>query len=206
MSKGNSKPHILKFSCNCINALEDPWSYVSSSGSLSSETRQIIMNKIYKEPQTVTQLAKEIGLSQPAIYKHVAELLNEGLIKEVEVPENERAFKREKYYSPNFPVVLKSDLDILEPVLTRIVEEAAEVIKRNKDRLKAGFSRTSLPKRRWTFEDLTFFLYKKITDLIREKFEKEGFFPEIPLRNEEKWVFWAEEVEVEKNLNQEVLF
>jgi len=201
MSKRNGETHILKFSCSCINSIEDPWSYVSRSGSLSSETRQIIINKIYKEPKTVTQLAKEIGLSQPAIYKHVADLLNEGLIKEVEVPESGRAFKREKYYSPSFPVVLKSDLETLEPILTKIIGEVAKIIKTNKDRLKTNFDRTSLPKRRWTFEDLTFFLYKKITDLIREKFEREGFFPEIPVRNGEKWVFWAEEVDVEKNVN-----
>jgi DNA-binding transcriptional ArsR family regulator len=192
---------ILKFSCSCINSLDDPWSYVSRSGSLSSETRQIIINKIYKEPKTVTQLAKEIGLSQPAIHKHVVELLNEGLIKEVEVPESDRAFKREKYYSPTFPVILKSDLSILEPILREIVDEVAEVIKKNEDRLKGGFDRTSLPKRQWTFEDLTFFLYRKITDLTREKFEREGFFPEIPVRNGEKWIFWAEEVDVEENIN-----
>ena len=192
---------ILKFSCSCINSFEDPWSYVSKSGSLSSETRQIMMNKIYKEPKTVTQLSKEIGLSQPAIHKHVAELLSEGLIREVEVPESERAFKREKYYSPTFPVVLKSDLGILEPILTEIVEEVSEIIKKHKDRLKTVFDRTSLPKRHWSFEDLTFFLYKKITDLTREKFEREGFFPGIPMRNGEKWVFWAEEVDVEENTN-----
>ena len=200
MGKGKGETHILKFSCNCINSLEDPWSYVSKSGILSSETRQIIMNKIYREPKTVTQLAKEIGLSQPAIHKHIAELLNEGLIKEVKVPESERVFKREKYYSPNFPVVLRSDLDVLEPILRIIIEEAARIIKKNENRLKTSFKRTSLPKRQWAFEDLTFFLYKKITDLTREKFEREGFFPQIPLRNGEKWVFWAEEVNIEENI------
>lgn len=199
MGKENGEAYILKYSCSCINSSEDPWSYVSRSGSLSSETRQIIINKIYKEPKTVTQLAKEIGLSQPAIHKHVAELLKEGLIKEVEVPENERAFKREKYYAPNFPVVLKSDLDIFEPILTRIVEEIAEIIERKRDQLKIGFNKTSLPKRKWTFEDLTFFLYKKITDMTREKFEREGFFPKVPLRNGEKWIFWAEEVDVARS-------
>jgi DNA-binding transcriptional ArsR family regulator len=197
MIREKSEPHILKFSCNCINSTEDPWSYVSQSGSLSSETRQIIMNKIYKEPKTVTQLAKEIGLSQPAIHKHVNGLLKEGLVKEVEVPESERAFKREKYYAPNFPVILRSDLDILEPTLGIIVEEVARIIMENENRLKRVFNKTSLSKNRWTFEDLTFFLYRKITDLTREKFEREGFFPEIPVRNGQKWVFWTEEVNLE---------
>ena len=181
--------------------MDDPWSYVSKSGSLSSETRQIIINKIYKDPKTVTQLAKEIGLSQPAIHKHVAELLKEGLIREVEVPISERVFKREKYYSPTFPVVSKSDLGVLGPILMEIVEEVSEVVKKNEGRLKSLFDKTGLPKRQWAFEDLTFFLYKKITDLTREKFEREGFFPEIPVRNEEKWVFWAEEVDVAENTN-----
>jgi len=194
MGKEDDGPHILRFSCNCINSLEDPWSYISNSGSLSSETRQIIMNKIYKKPKTITQLAKEIGLSQPAIYKHVADLLREGLLREVEVPRSERAFKREKYYSPNFPIVLKLDLEALKPTLVRIVEEVAEIIKQNRERLKMDFARTSLSGGRYSFEDLTFFLYKKITDMTRERFEREGFFPEIPVRNTGKWVFWAEEV------------
>jgi len=198
MLKENGETHILKFSCNCINSIEDPWSYVSQSGVLSSETRQIIINRIYKEPKTVTQLAKEIGLSQPAIHKHVVELLKESLIKEVEVPESERAFKREKYYAPDFPVVLKSDLDVLEPILTVVVREVARIVKKNENRLKTAFNKTSLPQKQWTFEDLTFFLYRKITDLTREKFEQEGFFPEIPVRNGEKWVFWTEEVNLEE--------
>ena len=201
MTEEKHESSILKFSCSCINSLDDPWSYVSKSGSLSSETRQIIINKIYKEPKTVTRLAKEIGLSQPAIHKHVAELLKEGLIREVEVPIDERVFKREKYYSPTFPVVSKSDLGVLGPILMEIVEEVSEVVKKNEGRLKTVFDKTSLPKRQWAFEDLTFFLYKKITDLTREKFEREGFFPEIPVRNEEKWVFWAEEVDVAENTN-----
>jgi len=198
MGKEKGRPRILKFSCNCINSIEDPWSYVSQSGVLSSETRQIVINKIYKEPKTVTQLAKEIGLSQPAIHKHVVELLKESLIKEVEVPESERAFKREKYYAPNFPVILKSDMDILEPILRIIVKEVVRIIKENENRLEIGFNKTSLPKKQWAFEDLTFFLYRKITDLTREKFEQEGFFPEIPVRNGEKWVFWTEEVNLEE--------
>jgi DNA-binding Lrp family transcriptional regulator len=198
MLKEKGEMHILKFSCNCINSIEDPWSYVSQSGVLSSESRQIIINKIYKEPRTVTQLAKEIGLSQPAIHKHVVELLKESLIKEVEVPESERAFKREKYYAPNFPVVLKSDLDILEPVLGIVVKEVARIVRKNENRLKRCFDKTSLPGKQWVFEDLTFFLYRKITDLTREKFEREGFFPKIPVRNGERWVFWTEEVNLKE--------
>jgi len=201
MPEEKHEPHILRYSCNCISSdsVDDPWSYISRAGSLSSETRQIVINKIYKEPKTVTQLAKEIGLSQPAIHKHVAELSKEGLIKEAEVPTSEKEFKREKYYSPTFPVILKSDLHALEPILTEIVEQVSKTIKKNKPQLKTAFDKTSLPKRQWTFEDLTFFLYKKITDLTREKLEQEGLFPEIPLRNEEKWVFWAEEIDVTEN-------
>jgi len=201
MGKNNNEGRILKYSCNCINSVDDPWSYISRAGSLSSETRQIIINKTYKEPKTVTQLAKEIGLSQPAIHKHVVDLLREGLIKEAEILESKRVFKREKYYAPTFPVVLTSDLNIPEPILTKITEEIAEIIKKARNQLKISFDKTSLPKRKWVFEDLTFFLYKKIMDLTREKFEQQGFFPEIPLKNGEKWVFWAEEVDVEDNVN-----
>jgi len=56
---------ILQFACDCVSSLHgilrDPWSYVSRNGLISSETKEIIINKAYRQPKTVTQLAKEIG-------------------------------------------------------------------------------------------------------------------------------------------------
>ena len=77
---------ILQFACDCVSHLHttirDPWSYVSRAGLISNETKEIILNKTYREPKTVTQLAKEIGLSQPAIHKHVQELLANDMLRE----------------------------------------------------------------------------------------------------------------------------
>jgi len=39
MGKEKDEVYVLKYSCSCINFSEDPWSYVSRPGSLSSETR-----------------------------------------------------------------------------------------------------------------------------------------------------------------------
>ncbi|MFQ6042360.1 MAG: hypothetical protein ACE5PV_16000, partial [Candidatus Poribacteria bacterium] len=50
---------ILQFACDCVSRLHqtmrDPWSYVSRTGLISSETKEIILNKTYRQPKTVTQ-------------------------------------------------------------------------------------------------------------------------------------------------------
>jgi DNA-binding MarR family transcriptional regulator len=84
---------ILQFACDCVSFLHDtirdPWSYVRRAGFISSETKEIILNKTFRQPKTVTQLAKEIGLSQPAVYKHVKELLASDMMREARLPDAE---------------------------------------------------------------------------------------------------------------------
>ena len=91
---------ILLFACDCVShlhgAIRDPWSYVSRAGLISSETKEIILNKTYRQPKTVTQLAKEIGLSQPAIHKHVGELLASDMMREAYLPDEEKSYRVEK--------------------------------------------------------------------------------------------------------------
>ncbi len=193
---------ILQFACDCVSHLHqpirDPWSYVSRAGLISTETKEIILNKTYREPKTVTQLAKEIGLSQPAIYKHVQELLASDLMREAHLPDSEKTYRVEKYYEPNFPILLEEDVAQLEPVCQKIAQRIAEVYWEHRDELHEAFTGCSLEKRGYALEDILDYLYSKIRRMGRKVLDDQGFFPELPAhRDGSRWVYWAEEIEIE---------
>jgi hypothetical protein len=198
---GQSTGRILQFACDCVShlhhAIRDPWSYVSRAGLISSESKEIILNKTYRQPKTVTQLAKEIGLSQPAVYKHVKELLASDMMREAQLPEAEKTYRVEKYYEPNFPVLLQEDVAQLEPACRVVAQRIAEVYWEHRDELQQAFSGCSLEKQGYTLDDILDFLYSKIRRLGREILDEQGFFPELPThRDGSRWVYWAEEVEI----------
>jgi len=83
----------------------DPWSHVSRAGPISCET-------------------KEIGLSQPATCKHAREPVTGDPLREVDVPNEQKSYRIDKYYEPSFPVRLHEDVAQLEPACRQIVEEA----------------------------------------------------------------------------------
>jgi DNA-binding transcriptional ArsR family regulator len=199
---------ILQFACDCVSHLRqpirDPWSYVSRAGLISSETKEIILNKTYREPKTVTQLAKEIGLSQPAIYKHVKELLASDMMREAHLPDAEKSYRVEKYYEPNFPVLLKGDVAQMEPVCRKVAESIAEIYWQHQDELREAFAGSSLEQRGYALEDILDYLYSKIRRLGREILDQQGFFPPLPAhRDGSRWVYWAEEEELEQPGDQE---
>jgi DNA-binding transcriptional ArsR family regulator len=199
---------ILQFACDCVShlhgAIRDPWSYVSRAGLISSETKEIILNKTYRQPKTVTQLAKEIGLSQPAIYKHVQELLASDMLRESDLPDAEKAYRVEKYYEPNFPVLLQEDVDQLEPACRKVAQRIAEIYWEHRDELQEAFVGCSLESRGYALEHILDFLYSKIRRLGRRILDEQGYFPELPThRDGSRWVYWAEEVEIEERRGQD---
>jgi predicted ArsR family transcriptional regulator len=157
---------ILQFACDCVSHLHDvvrdPWSHVSRAGLISNETKEIILNKTYRRPKTVTQLAKEIGLSQPAIHKHVKELLASDMLRPASLDDEQKAYRVEQYYEPNFPVLLMEDLAQLEPVCRQVGNRIAEIYWEYRDELRKAFSGTSLEQRGYVLEDILDFLYSKI--------------------------------------------
>jgi DNA-binding Lrp family transcriptional regulator len=195
---------ILQFACDCVSHLHDiirdPWSHVSRAGLISNETKEIILNKTYRKPKTVTQLAREIGLSQPAIHKHVKELLASDMLRSVSLDNEKKAYRVEQYYEPNFPVLLMEDLAQLEPVCRRVAERIAGIYWEHREELQKAFSGTSLEKRGYTLEDILDFLYSKIRRMGREILNEQGFFPELPEHKDgSRWVYWAEEIENTKD-------
>ncbi len=204
--EGTSR-QMLQFACDCVSRLHDtirdPWSYVSRAGLISSETKELILNKTYRRPKTVTQLAKEIGLSQPAIYKHVQELLASDMLREADLPDEKKTYRVEKYYKPSFPVLLKEDIVQLDPACRKVAQSIAEIYWEHREELKEAFDGSSLASRGYALEDILDFLYSKIRRLGREILDEQGFFPELPThRDGSRWVYWAEEIEIDGSVDE----
>ncbi len=193
---------ILQFACDCVSKLHDatrdPWSHVSRAGLISSETKEIILNKTYRQPKTVTQLAKEIGLSQPAIHKHVKELLASDMLRAASMLDSEKTYRVELYYEPNFPVLLSEDLNQLEPICDKIANQIAGLFWQQNEALKDSFKGSSLEKNGYKVEDILDFLYSKIRRQGRNILSDQGFFPDLPVRKDgSRWIYWAEEIDNE---------
>ena len=106
--------HRLRFACACASAVpsgEDPWVAIVNQRKLNDGTKELILNAIYRQPRTITQLAELLGISAPAVHRHVVDMLADELIHEVDVAAPQRSRGSERYYRPNFPVVLAADRD-----------------------------------------------------------------------------------------------
>ncbi len=51
---------------------------------LASESRIKLLKKLEERRMTVTELAKELGMSKPAILRHMNKLIEAGLVKKLE--------------------------------------------------------------------------------------------------------------------------
>src|SRR5215212_6943379 len=146
---GDGAP-ALRFACACTSAApvaEDPWVAISQQRKLNDGTKELILNALYRRPRTVAQLAQRLDLSPPAVHRHVGELLASELIREAEAPEDRRRSALERYYQPNFPVVLTADHAPLQPVLEELADGIAALFRDAQAPLAAAFARTSLAAR-----------------------------------------------------------
>ena len=189
--------HRLRFACACASAVpvaEDPWVAVVNQRKLNDGTKELILNAIYRQPRTITQLAELLGISAPAVHRHVGEMLASELIAEVDVTAPERSRGSERYYGPNFPVLLASDQATLQSVLEDLAADIAAAFRRRQNALPNAFARTSLPARGESFEALLHYIYATATRLARERLEAVDQLPPWPEHADgSRWVWWAEE-------------
>lgn len=187
---------VLRFACDCTSAApvaEDPWVAISQQHKLNDGTKELILNALYRRPQTTARLAQLLGLSPPTVHRHVTELLTSELIREVPAPEGGRS-ALERYYQPNFPVVLAADRAALQPVLDDLADAFAAAFRAQRSALADAFSQTNLPARGESFEALLHYLYATATRLARTRLEAEGSLPPWPEHADgSRWVWWAEE-------------
>src|SRR5215207_3446626 len=193
---GDGAP-ALRFACACTSAApvaEDPWVAISQQRKLNDGTKERILNALYRRPRTVAQLAQQLDLSPPAVHRHVGELLTSELIREVDASEHGRRSALERYYQPNFPVVLAADRAALQPVLDELAQGIAALFRTEQAALAQAFTRTSLPDRGESFAALRQYLYATATSMARERLEADGDLPPWPEHDDgSRWVWWAEE-------------
>jgi DNA-binding transcriptional ArsR family regulator len=188
---------VLRFACACVSAApvsEDPWVAISQQHKLNNGTKELILNALYRQPRTTAQLAQVLGLSAPAVHRHVAELLASELIREVAAPEDGRRSALERYYLPNFPVVLAIDQAAFQPALDALADAFSEAFRDRMGPLAEAFQRTSLPAREQPFEKLLHYFFAAAARMARAKLEVTGDLPAWPEHDDgSRWVWWAEE-------------
>jgi DNA-binding transcriptional ArsR family regulator len=173
---------------------QDPWVAIVQQRKLNNGTKELILNALYRQPRTTAQLAQVLGLSAPAVHRHVAELLASELIREVEPPEDGRRSALERYYRPNFPVVLAADRAALQPVLDELADAFVATFRDGQAPLEEAFRRTSLPAREERFETMLHYLFAAATRTARARLEAAGDLPPWPEHDDgSRWIWWAEE-------------
>ena len=189
--------HRLRFACACASAVPiaaDPWVAVVNQRKLNDGTKELILNAIYRQPRTITQLAELLGISAPAVHRHVVDLLADELIREVDLAAPHRSRAIERYYRPNFPVLLSSDQATLQPAIEDLAADIAAAFHRRQEALADAFAHTSLPAREEQAEMLLHYLYATATRLARARLEADGALPPWPEHADgSRWIWWAEE-------------
>jgi DNA-binding transcriptional ArsR family regulator len=201
MTDGSSslfdEDHRLRFACGCASAVPipaDPWVAIVNQRKLHDGTKELILNAIYRQPRTITQIAELLGISAPAVHRHVVDLLADELIHEVDLAVPERSRGSERYYRVNFPVVLAADRAALQPVLEDLAADISAAFQGRQEALASAFAQTSLPARGEPVEMLLHFLYATATRLARARLEADGVLPSWPERADgSRWIWWAEE-------------
>jgi DNA-binding transcriptional ArsR family regulator len=189
--------HRLRFACACATAVpvaEDPWVAIVNQRKLNNGTKERILNAIYRQPRTITQLSELLGISAPAVHRHISDMLGDELIQEVDLAAPERSRGSERYYRPSFPIVLATDRATMQPILEDLAADIVSAFQRWQEPLGNVFAQTSLSARGEEFETLLHYLYATATRLARARLEADGGLPEWPEHADgSRWIWWAEE-------------
>lgn len=188
----------LWFACECVSAKEegysDPWAAIAQNKLLMDGTKEEIINLVAKEPRTIAQLAKELGISKPSVHAHINDMVESELLRESE--EWEKRHPTERYYEPNFPVVGRDERAEFQTICEEMAERVASLFEKKQTQLKRAFERTELAERGWEFTDLSQYLYATVQRRARSLLEERGVLPKKERHsNGARWLFWAEEPE-----------
>lgn len=192
----------LRFPCECVSAREenysDPWAGVAKNKLMVDGTKEQILNLVAQEPKTISQLAKELKIAPPSVYKHINEMLASELLRDS--VEWEKQHPKERYYEPSFPIVRADDRAEFEKICQEASQQVAKIFEKARPRFEQAFGKTTLAKQGWEFADLTQYLYVCIQRGARKLLEERGTLsPAEKHRNGVEWVFWAEESSADAN-------
>jgi len=194
--------HDLLFPCECVSArtdnYSDPWAPIARNRLLSDGTKEEIVNLVADTPRTISQLAKELGLSAPSIHKHINEMLSSELLRDS--IEWEKVHPKERYYEPNFPVIRASECEAMEDVCREISDSLAELFENAKPSFERAFQASGLAEKGWSFDDLSQCAFARIQRAARRTLEERGAIrPPGEHRSGVAWSFWAEKLEPDLN-------
>ena len=79
-----------------------PWAEVTKNKLLPNGTKEEILNLLGYEPNTITQIAGQLGLSAPSVHTPITEMARSKLLREP--VDWEKTHPTEKDYEPNSPV------------------------------------------------------------------------------------------------------
>ena len=186
----------LRFPCECVSSrpggYSDPWAGIARNKLLPNGTKEEILNILAQGPNTITQIAEELGLSAPSVHTHVSDMLRSELLREA--VEWEKTHPAERYYEPNFPVIKDDEAVELWKLCDSLSVMVAELFKKHRRKLEKAFRNTPLSDGEWNFTDIAQFVFATVQRRAREQLEDDGMLvPAKQHRNGVDWVFWAEE-------------
>lgn len=184
----------LKFPCDCISSVptcEEPWARVAKDGMFKDGTKEMILNNLSATPQTIAQLAKNMNLAQPTIYKHITELLRHKLIRKDEVAD--KNYVVERYYRLNFPVVSKEDEKKYESEIQDAATQVLDLLRNAMPAMKEKFEDTEAAKDGWKFEEFAQFLFHSIQRKVRNDLEQEKILARELNGADLDFIVWASE-------------
>jgi hypothetical protein len=188
----------LLFPCECVSAqagYSDPWAAIAQNGLLKDGTKERVLNCVFRQPKTIARIAKELGLSQPAIHTHVTDMLRSELLRES--AGSRKKHPAENYYEPNFPVIAAADRAAFENMCRVMAEQIAKTFEMKHAEMKALVEKAKVTEQGWTFSDVADFFYTSAYRGARKLLEHRGLVPTRKKRkNGAAWIFWGEEPNV----------
>jgi predicted ArsR family transcriptional regulator len=162
---------------SCLLSVSDPRG--------DQATKELVLSQLVRGPQTVAQLAAELGLTPPGVHRHVRDLLRLGLLAESPSPSGGR--RHERYYTNAFPTVSRQDRERMMPVVSALARELIETYNRHDGPLRAAFQSTELAQG-WDFKDLSLCILDEAEKMFRAELVRQGKLPET-----DDLVVWGQE-------------
>jgi len=195
----------LRFPCECVSSkpggYSDPWAEITKNKLLLNGTKEEILNVLARGPNTITQLAEELGLSTPSVHTHVRDMLRSELLREA--VEWEKTHPAERYYEPNFPVFKAEECAEFIVICEEMSQELVKLFAKKRGKVEQAFRKTGLAKQGWELSDVTQCLFANMHRGARTQLEKRGLLASRKKHaNGAKWIFWAEQPETRRTKRQ----
>ena len=191
----------LRFPCECVSAKQegysDPWAEITKNKLLPNGTKEEILNLLAYEPNTITQMAEQLGLSAPSVHTHISEMVRSELLREA--VESEKTHPAEKYYEPNFPVFKAEECAEFRELCEDMSKELVKLFEKKRPKMERAFRKTGLSTHGWELSDVTQCLFANMYRSARVELEQRGLLAGREQHaNGAKWIFWAEEMHEKK--------